>query len=104
MRGLRLKGPRDAPQEKPLLPERQEANGPAPGEWEPYGRYELFDESGNIKQVTTYDRFGNRIRQYDVGEGARHGEGYHEFDCDANNPRQTPGGGRRSPHRPFSNE
>ncbi|MBK8813142.1 MAG: hypothetical protein IPN69_20765 [Acidobacteria bacterium] len=70
----------------------------APAQFSPYGTYQRFDGFGNLKQVTTYDRFGNRIRQYDVGPGTRHGEGYHTFEYDQTNPRQSSGGGRQSKH------
>lgn len=47
------------------------------GRKRPVGRYERFDAQSDLKQVTTYDEFGDRIRQYDVSRGL--------------------GGGRRSP-------
>jgi len=80
---------------------RKKADQLAPGQWEPYGRYERFDEQGNLLQVTTYDEAGSRIRQYDTGTKARHGEGVHTFEYGPANPRQDPGGGRRSPHIPL---
>ena len=61
----------------------------------------LFDSAGNIKQVTMYDAYGDRIRQFDLGDTARHGEGYHTFEYDAKSPRFAPGGGRRSDHFSF---
>lgn len=73
----------------------------APPEGAPYGRFDRFDPNGDLHQVTTYDRFGNRVRQYDVGPRSRHGEGYHEFTYGPLHPRQSPGGGVRSPQRPF---
>jgi len=90
--------------EAPFLPEEYYYNrqyGRAPPEGAPYGRYDRFDPSGNFHQVTTYDGFGNRIRQYDIGSRARHGEGYHEFSYGPRNPRQAPGGGVRSSQVPF---
>lgn len=88
---------------KPFLPdeyyERQLQR--APGQKAPYARHERFDEDGNLKQVTTYDRHGDRAHQYDIGPGTRHGEGSHRFDYDQDNPRQAPGGGQRSGHEPF---
>lgn len=51
----------------------------APDVWKPYGRFERFDTAGNLKQVTTYDKYGRRIRQYDIGSKARHGQGYYTF-------------------------
>jgi hypothetical protein len=76
-------------------------NQRAPVHGDAYGRYERFDDAGNLTQVTTYDRFGDRIRQFDVGYTARHGEGYHTFDYDARDPRHAMGGGIRSPHTSF---
>ena len=73
----------------------------APTSYQPYGIYERFWPNGDLRQVTTYDQFGDRIRQFDVGRGARHGEGFHEFYYDLNYPRQFPGGGLRSDHIPF---
>lgn len=73
----------------------------APTEYSPYGTYERFDPNGNLKQVTTYDSYGCRIRQFDIGPRARHGEGFHTFEYDEINPRQVPGGGRRSRQSPF---
>jgi len=76
----------------------------APGQSAPYARYERFDAEGNLKQVTTYDRFGDRVRQYDLGDSVRHGEGFHTFEYNATTPRQAPGGGQRSDHLPLDHE
>ncbi|HEY6971171.1 MAG TPA: RHS repeat-associated core domain-containing protein [Candidatus Angelobacter sp.] len=73
----------------------------APGQSSPYAIYEKLDEAGNPVQYTIYDEFGDRLRQFDIGQGVRHGEGYHEFTYSPINPRQAPGGGIRSPHNPF---
>lgn len=82
---------------KRILPDSYyEGSRRAPELWQPYGRYEIFDKSGNLKQVTTYDRFGRRIKQYDVGPRARHGEGSHSFDYDGQFPK-----GRRGKHENF---
>lgn len=80
---------------KPFLPDEYYAakyGNKAPGQAAPYGTYERFSPNGDLRQVTTYDRFGNRVRQYDVGPGTRHGEGYHEFEYGPQNPRHWPGG------------
>jgi RHS repeat-associated protein len=57
-----------------------QGGGRAPELSRPYGMHTILDDAGNVKQVTTYDRFGRRARQYDVGPGTRHGEGFHEFE------------------------
>jgi uncharacterized protein RhaS with RHS repeats len=99
----RVGGPARAANE-PFIPDewyRGRLRDHAPPESSPYGVYERFDANGNLHQVTTYDGFGSRVRQYDVGPNARHGEGYHTFSYDANYPRQQFGGGRRSPQINF---
>jgi len=62
----------------------------------PYDTHTILDAQGNIKQVTTYDEFGRRARQYDIGAGTRHGEGYHTFEFGPGEER-----GARSDHLPF---
>ncbi|MCP3997857.1 MAG: RHS repeat-associated core domain-containing protein, partial [bacterium] len=91
-------------EEKPFLPDdyyKSKEEDSAPGQATPYHTYERFDEQGNLKQVTTYDESGDRAHQYDVGKGTRHGEGQHDFEYDAKDSRQKPGGGRRSDHLPW---
>jgi len=73
----------------------------APGQSSPYSIYEKLDENGNPTQYTIYDEFGDRLRQYDIGDGVRHGEGFHDFTYSPTNPRHFPGGGVRSDHTPF---
>ncbi|MFC4531430.1 polymorphic toxin-type HINT domain-containing protein [Sphaerisporangium dianthi] len=91
----------DAPGADPFLPEeyyRKKEKGRAPIKGAPYEMYERFYSDGTIRQVATYDRFGDRVRQYDdPAGGGRHGFGYHEFDYDARDQRHPGGGGRRSP-------
>jgi RHS repeat-associated protein len=101
--GMAVAGGRSS-QNGPFIPEpwyAGRAANRAPTEYAPYGLFERFDAAGNLKQVTTYDAFGCRIRQFDLGPAARHGEGFHRFEYDALNPRQVPGGGRRGPQEPF---
>jgi hypothetical protein len=76
-------------------------NDLAPGQSSPYSTYERFSPDGDLKQVTTYDQYGDRAHQYDLGDGARHGEGSHSFEYSGTNPRQAPGGGVRGDHEPF---
>jgi hypothetical protein len=76
-------------------------NDLAPGQSSPYSTYERFSPNGDLKQVTTYDEYGDRAYQYDLGEGSRHGEGSHFFEYSGQNPRQAPGGGLRGEHVPF---
>jgi hypothetical protein len=54
------------------------------------------------KQVTTYGAFGSRVRQFDLGASARHGEGFHTFEYNEAHPRHIGGGGERSMHLPFN--
>ena len=73
----------------------------APGQSFPYSRHERLGRDGNLVEVTFYDRFGDKIRQYEVSDSARHGPGYHTVDYSAATPRQAPGGGVRSEHLNF---
>lgn len=89
---------------KPFLPDEyynNKLNNRAPTQNAPFSIYERFDSNGNLHQATTYDAFGSRARQFDVGAGARYGEGYHNFDYDGRYPRQNNGGGTRSSHINF---
>jgi len=93
-----------AAEDGPFLPDEYytgNAEDLAPGQSSPYSTYERSDENGDLKQVTTYDQFGDRVNQYEVGPGARHGEGSHSFEYSSENPRQAPGGGVPGPHIPF---
>lgn len=56
-------------------------------------RHEIYDDDGNLQQVTIYDKYVRRSRQYDLGAGVRHGEGYHEFSYGSGTAH-----GRRGPH------
>lgn len=53
-------------------------------------------ENGDIKQVTTYDEFGRRHRQYDLID-PRQGEHRHDF----TDYKKSPHGGVRSDHLPI---
>lgn len=66
----------------------------APEQSSPYSIYKRYTEKGEIKQVTTYDKFGNRHRQYDL-QDSRRGEHQHNFDYGATLPRPK---GARSDH------
>jgi RHS repeat-associated protein len=57
-----------------------QGGGRAPELSSPYGVHTILDDAGNIKQVTTYDVYGRRAYQYDIGPNVRHGAGYHRFD------------------------
>ena len=96
--------PKDSETDETFVPdEYYERRGQehAPVHSAPYGRHDRTDRAGNLRETTTYDRSGDRIRQFEVGEGARHGGGYHEFDYDERRPRHRDGGGTRSKHKPF---
>lgn len=49
----------------------------APKQAEPYSTYRRYTFNGDIKQVSTYDEFGNIHRQYDLID-PRHVEHYHK--------------------------
>lgn len=89
---------------KTFLPDeyyKNKLNNRAPTQNAPFGMYDRFDANGNLHQTATYDAFGSRTRQFDVGPKARHGEWYHTFDYDSRYPRQNSGGGRRNPQINF---
>jgi hypothetical protein len=69
----------------------------APVQGIPFGLYYRYYPDGTIKQVTTYNEFGQRIRQYEFGPGYRQGDHYHTFETDA----QRPDGVRDPTHRPL---
>ncbi len=50
----------------------------APEQFTPYATYRRYTEDGRIKQVTTYDAFGNRHRQYDLID-TRRAEHQHNY-------------------------
>lgn len=50
----------------------------APEQSTPYSTWRRYTSEGEIKQVTTYDRFGNRHRQYDLID-SRRGLHQHNF-------------------------
>jgi hypothetical protein len=70
----------------------------APEQSSPYDVRRRYTEDGDIKQVTTYDEFGNRHRQYDLID-PRRGEHQHNFDYDPSYGHRPKG--RRSDHRPI---
>jgi hypothetical protein len=51
----------------------------APEQSEPYSTYRKYEENGDIKQVTTYDKYGNRHRQYDFNDPRHGGDHQHDF-------------------------
>lgn len=50
----------------------------APALSRPYDMKRRYNPNGDIRQVTTYDRFGRRHRQYDLLDGRRPAH-YHEY-------------------------
>lgn len=70
----------------------------APEKGFPYDRYPRYTEDGRLKQVTTYDQFGDRHRQYDLID-SRHGEHQHNFNYDSEYSR--PRGRRTKDHPPI---
>ena len=91
----------------PFLPDEYYSarlSGRAPKSGAPYSICERFQANGDLEQVTTYDAFGDRVRQFDLGDKTRHGEGFHVFEYGARYPRHSTGGGERSGHLPFSED
>lgn len=76
--------------------------GNSPTTSAPYARHDKLDRDGNLIQVTIYDRYGCRVRQYELGANVRHGEGYHTFTYSAKHSRHSDGGGIRSSHLPLN--
>jgi hypothetical protein len=93
---IAAEGAAKAAEEAAGLVEALRGGGRAPELSRTYGIHTRLDEAGNVKQVTTYDRFGRRARQYDVGPGTRHGEGFHEFEYGPGSER-----GARGEHQQF---
>ncbi len=54
-------------------------NKKAPQQSSPYNRHTRYHENGDIKQVTTYDKFGNRHRQYDLKDSRGRPPHQHNF-------------------------
>ncbi|HID30407.1 MAG TPA: hypothetical protein EYP19_10455, partial [Desulfobacterales bacterium] len=52
----------------------------APTRSAPYDMFYKYDIHRNPRGATTYDRFGNRDIQYEIGRETRHGEGYHQYE------------------------
>jgi len=69
----------------------------APEASKPYDTYPRYTEDGKLKQMTTYDEFGDRHRQHDLID-SRRPEHQHNFDYDAVHPRPK---GTRSDHLPI---
>jgi RHS repeat-associated protein len=69
----------------------------APEASKPYDMYPRYTEDGRLKQMTTYDEFGDRHRQYDLID-PRRPEHQHNFDYDPLHPRPK---GIRSDHLPI---
>ena len=69
----------------------------APEQSAPYSTIRRYTEDGEIKQITTYDKFGSRHRQYDL-QDARRGEHQHNFDYGNTLSRLK---GERSDHLPI---
>uniref|UniRef100_UPI0023E816EE RHS repeat-associated core domain-containing protein n=1 Tax=Pseudoalteromonas rubra TaxID=43658 RepID=UPI0023E816EE len=70
-------------------------NKRAPVESSPYNTHTRYHENGDIKQVTTYDQFGDRHRQYDLKDSRGREAHQHIFDY-SNYPR--PKGVRSKEH------
>jgi hypothetical protein len=73
--------------------------GKAPVKSAPYSIRNKYTPEGELKSVTTYDKFGNRAYQYEVHPSVRHGEGYHIYDNTGINTER--GKGPRSDHIDF---
>ncbi len=71
----------------------------APEQSNPYDVIPRYDENGDRKGATTYDEYGNRQRQYELGDSVRHGEGYHDYDNSGSN--RGYGKGPRGGHNNF---
>jgi hypothetical protein len=69
----------------------------APTNSSPFDVQLKFDPEGNVRGATTYDQYGRRVNQYELGPSVRHGEGYHTYD------NYGPGNadGVRSDHTPY---
>ena len=73
--------------------------GRAPEKSVPFNIIATYTTEGNIESFTTYDANGNRAFQYEVGEGVRHGQGYHSYDNSG--PYAGSGKGPRGEHTQF---
>ncbi|HRD56201.1 MAG TPA: hypothetical protein PLC42_07385, partial [Parachlamydiaceae bacterium] len=69
----------------------------APEQATPYSTWRRYTFDGDIKQVTTYDQFGNRHRQYDLIDPRREPH-QHNFEYGSQNIRPK---GQRSGHLPI---
>jgi hypothetical protein len=69
--------------------------GKAPEQSEPYTTRRKYTEDGDIDQVTTYDKYGNRKSQYDLKD-KRRGEHRHDFKYNKKYKRPY---GKRSEHK-----
>lgn len=65
----------------------------APAQKAPYASHVRLNEDGSIRQITLYDQYGTRTRQYDIGRRQRHGEEVHVFEYNAIAPRLGDDGG-----------
>ena len=69
--------------------------GRAPRQSSPYNVINKYSKTGELRGATTYDAYGNRAYQYELGPSATHGEGYHIYDNASNG---ALGDGARSAH------
>jgi len=60
----------------------------APGQSRPYDMRRRYNGDSTTKQVTTYDKYGRRHRQYDLNDGRR-GEHQHNFEYGPKYPKGT---------------
>lgn len=75
-------------------------NTRAPDKSTPYNTHTRYHENGDIKQVTTYDQFGDRHRQYDLKDSRGRAPHQHNFEYGPSNPR--PMGRRTKDHAPIN--
>ena len=69
-------------------------NERAPTEGAPNSTHTRYHDNGDVKQVTTYDKYGRRDTQYDLKDSRGRSEHKHNFEYSAENPL-----GKRSGHR-----
>ena len=70
----------------------------APEGSKPFDLRRRYTEDGQVKQVTTYDEFGDRHRQFDIID-PRRGEHQHNYEYGPTLPRPK---GSRSDHQPIN--
>ncbi|MGX5203173.1 hypothetical protein [Aliikangiella sp. IMCC44632] len=71
-------------------------NKRAPEASSPYNTHTRYHENGDVKQVTTYDQYGDRHRQYDLKDSRGREAHQHNFEYSKQFPR--PKGVRTKEH------